>query len=841
MLLRKFSGFNKFIRLNNIDEPTLQKAAELLEIREVNKGEYFLHEGEPSKFFAGLIKGKISFRKSKIINRETNEIVLKHLFKVSLLRKPTIGRQIMKSLTSVKSNDEENKENNKNLKKIINNVNTSKSGSIKIQQRLSIMPTYKALKSHFSLIKNNYSSKEEYRVIKENFDPKKYIVLEEELFQAGGGYCFGEWALIYNQPRSASVFTLEDCIFFTLDEKYFSKTFLKCLNNSEYKKKKFVMENLFPFDIFNDRKSSIYKNIIPINCERNQIIFNEGDIADTIYIIYLGTFILEKKYKHKTFNVLSLEKGSIVGLESIFEEDRKYKCTLKLTSYDELGIIFSCNIHKLVPYLINKMKEAFKNNYLLYLKTSEEFYLKNINIQQKIFFKKRNENNEEKKDIINLNIINSKRNISLKNLNKDNKKSFLLNKNKTINTIKFRNSKQIKIDSFPFLNNMINTTNQQSNNKNLESLQRSNSRAMTTIKNNRIKGLKLNKLDINDKYIRKKSEKRMKTSFNILPIKQKLDLNIDNDNDNNNNNDKNKDENRNKSIDNENGNGNDNDNDEKKEESKNIGNKKYIEGYTYKNNYNNNHKIRLNGLSNINHVDSIYERIDKIINPISTCDISNNNEFKKEKSQKESSFKTIKSSFNKLFQKTLNDSKNFEINNKIIKNDDFQFKDRIIKHKKRLGYNLLSKNENINQLSYKVLFSERDEKGNLNITPIKFQKNSVNIKKYVNFLLSYKNVSTIPKNLENILKNKEKNIIRSEKKNKKKRNINIFKKNKSENKNIKSRNINNEFNFNELNQFNTINNSKLSYTKNNLFTFNSGSYELPLMSQIINKTKNNKS
>ena len=84
MLLKKFSGFNKFIRLNYIDEPTLQKASKYLEIREINKGEYFLHEGEPSKFFAGLIKGKISFRKAKIINKKTNEIVLKHLYKASL-------------------------------------------------------------------------------------------------------------------------------------------------------------------------------------------------------------------------------------------------------------------------------------------------------------------------------------------------------------------------------------------------------------------------------------------------------------------------------------------------------------------------------------------------------------------------------------------------------------------------------------------------------------------------------------------------------------------------------------------------------------------------------------
>ena len=267
--------------------------------------------------------------------------------------------------------------------------NIKKSGKNKnknYQRKLSIIPNSLSFKSRFCLSKGNYSSKQEYRIIKEHFDPKKYIIHEEELFQAGSGYCFGEWALIYNQPRSASVVALEDCIFFILDEKWFSKTFLKCLNNAEYTKKKFVMDNLFPFDILNERQSSIYKNIIPINCERNQIIFNEGDIADTVYIIYLGTFILEKKYKHKSFIVLSMGKGCIVGLESIFEEDRKYKCTLKLTSYDEWGIIFSYNINKLVPYLINEMKEAFKKNYLLYLKASEEFYLNNVNIQKKNFF-----------------------------------------------------------------------------------------------------------------------------------------------------------------------------------------------------------------------------------------------------------------------------------------------------------------------------------------------------------------------------------------------------------------------------------------------------------------------
>ena len=132
------------------------------------------------------------------------------------------------------------------------------------------------------------------RIAKEFFDSEKYDLIEEEMFQRGEGYCFGEWALIYKQPRSASIFTLEDCVFFTLDETPFKNSFLKSLNNSEFIKKKFALKNFLPFDMTDDRQLSIYKNIVPITCQRNQTIFNEGDCSDSIYLIYLGTFILEK-------------------------------------------------------------------------------------------------------------------------------------------------------------------------------------------------------------------------------------------------------------------------------------------------------------------------------------------------------------------------------------------------------------------------------------------------------------------------------------------------------------------------------------------------------------------
>ena len=77
-----------------------------------------------------------------------------------------------------------------------------------------MMVNFPALKSHISLIKNKYSSQQEYRIIKESFNKTIFIVKEEELFHSGTGYCFGEGSLIFNWPRLSSVVTLEDCILF---------------------------------------------------------------------------------------------------------------------------------------------------------------------------------------------------------------------------------------------------------------------------------------------------------------------------------------------------------------------------------------------------------------------------------------------------------------------------------------------------------------------------------------------------------------------------------------------------------------------------------------------------
>ena len=249
------------------------------------------------------------------------------------------------------------------------------------------------------------------RIAKEFFDSEKYDLIEEEMFQRGEGYCFGEWALIYKQPRSASIFTLEDCVFFTLDETPFKNSFLKSLNNSEFIKKKFALKNFLPFDMTDDRQLSIYKNIVPITCQRNQTIFNEGDCSDSIYLIYLGTFILEKNYGYKKFSVLNLEKGSIVGLESIFESVKsKYKCSLRLSNGLDYGIIFQLKVNKLRPYIINKMKICFSTNYNVFLNSWKELFTKKIFVKQSISTKSLYEKGNKRKSELILDYLDNNKN-----------------------------------------------------------------------------------------------------------------------------------------------------------------------------------------------------------------------------------------------------------------------------------------------------------------------------------------------------------------------------------------------------------------------------------------------
>ena len=278
--MKCFSGIQRFIQLNNIDEKCLEKAAENLQIRKVKKHQYFLHEGEPTGFFAGLIKGKVSIRKTHIINRKTNEIIIKPLYKIILIKQANFRSKNRRMSSNVFVSDQDS-----NNSKSKNEISSKKITIMIKDKKEGIRKDYKRMQttSKINFINREERNNKNYRIVKENFDPKKYLVKEQELFRQSEGYCFGEWALIYKEPRAASIYTLEDCIFFTLDEVHFRNSFLKSLNNSEFSKKKFALQHFLPFDMMDERQLSIYKNIVPLHAKGIKLYLKKM-ISQTVFI-----------------------------------------------------------------------------------------------------------------------------------------------------------------------------------------------------------------------------------------------------------------------------------------------------------------------------------------------------------------------------------------------------------------------------------------------------------------------------------------------------------------------------------------------------------------------------
>lgn len=105
---------------------------------------------------------------------------------------------------------------------------------------------------------------------------------------------FGEYALIENKPRSATIQCIEDCLFAVLNKQEYTKVLLKIEKKMMNEKALFLKSvpyfakwtnmavNKFTY-YFNDK---FYI--------RNQEVFREGQKAEYVYIVKHGEFELTK-------------------------------------------------------------------------------------------------------------------------------------------------------------------------------------------------------------------------------------------------------------------------------------------------------------------------------------------------------------------------------------------------------------------------------------------------------------------------------------------------------------------------------------------------------------------
>ena len=86
---------------------------------------------------------------------------------------------------------------------------------------------------------------------------------EDEILQLSSGACFGEWGLIYNKPRTATAYSLENTYLITIEKEFFKSIFQKNIVKAINKKKNFLLKKL-PFLRGWKKIDDILKNVNPI-------------------------------------------------------------------------------------------------------------------------------------------------------------------------------------------------------------------------------------------------------------------------------------------------------------------------------------------------------------------------------------------------------------------------------------------------------------------------------------------------------------------------------------------------------------------------------------------------
>ena len=354
-------NMSRYLKFNGIKETTLMKAAGYMKYHFFKKGSYIFQQGEKSSIFYGIISGEVSIR-SKDLKFES---------------KKKEEEEKRKKLEDLKKQVEKEKEE-LNLNKKEKNTNDD--------------------------LFNLYFEKQNNINVKNKKEEKEENILEEKIiFKAG--WCFGEWAVIYDTPRTASTYCLTDVELFSLEKEYFNQTFAKEIIHADFEKKNFVSQKIPNFQA--DSVQFLLPNIIPCFYDHGQIIYTEFEKANFIYVVFQGECIIKKflnpDIKKKTVDnmtvLFKVDKGCVLGLESIIPNSNysanlianqdftilyKIKLSeLKKFSYEPKSLEPMLNIHqKLIKESIEKdenKKKLQKNN-----KKKFDFSNNNLNIDKTV-------------------------------------------------------------------------------------------------------------------------------------------------------------------------------------------------------------------------------------------------------------------------------------------------------------------------------------------------------------------------------------------------------------------------------------------------------------------------
>ena len=157
---------------------------------------------------------------------------------------------------------------------------------------------------------------------------------EIEKFTYSDGMCFGEWAALYDKKRTMSAYTVGDCHLFSLEKELFKSILGKHLLRAEDERKEFVYKTFAVFkECIPHKIDEIYKKFFfPKFYRRNDIIYEENEKTDALYVIYMGEADLRidiDSVKHVSLINLEERTDNIIRYMQKIDYDKYFK---KITS-----------------------------------------------------------------------------------------------------------------------------------------------------------------------------------------------------------------------------------------------------------------------------------------------------------------------------------------------------------------------------------------------------------------------------------------------------------------------------------------------------------------------------
>ena len=430
LTLLKFKGLKRYMSYQGLCPQDIRNMSCYIKHEYYEKGSYIVRQYDKSNALYGIIKGSVEVREIETIDKTKNIISsitddngeddekMEKIFK-------KIPRDYF--MSDIESDDDNNNEFNIIKNNFIdgNDINNNKTSDFYIRRKIkkklktvkNISPIKKEKKNPNNLIKQRYSLIKKI-AIDEHQTPFEKLIgstlenfkldFEEKRVTLKKGMCFGEWGIVYNIPRTTSIYCPENTHIFYLEKKYFNKILLSKFLEGDMKKVQFIIDRIPKLK--KDLKiRNLLTKIPPEFYEKNNIVYTPFDVANTIYLVYKGECIIgdlpynaksKKDYLNKFEQIQTLsflDEGGIAGLESS-QGYRYYKHCLIIKK--EFTILLKLNVDYLrkiyfdfgesITPLFNK-----QNNRIEEFKIESEINKKKMEIKNQIIKEKINEFKKE--------------------------------------------------------------------------------------------------------------------------------------------------------------------------------------------------------------------------------------------------------------------------------------------------------------------------------------------------------------------------------------------------------------------------------------------------------------